>query len=83
MGKVLNYYKTPQIVHVAIETGSLKIGDTVLFIRETTGVIESTVVKILNEEVEVSKALKGEKVTFNCQDLVRPRDKVYLVKNIA
>lgn len=83
VGKVLNYYKTPQIVHVAIETGSLKIGDTVLFIGETTGVIESTVAKILNEEVEVNEALKGDKVTFNCQDLVRPRDKVYLVKNIA
>jgi len=83
VGKVLNYYKTPQIVHVAIETGSLKIGDTVLFIGETTGVIESTVAKILNEEVEVNEALKGDKVTFNCQALVRPRDKVYLVKNIA
>lgn len=83
VGKVLNYYKTPQIVHVAIETGSLKIGDTVLFIGETTGVIESTVAKILNEEVEVSEALKGDKVTFNCRDLVRPRDKVYLIKNIA
>lgn len=83
VGKVLNYYKTPQIVHVAIETGSLKIGDTVLFIGETTGVIESTVAKILNEEVEVSEAIKGDKVTFNCQDLVRPRDKVYLVKNIS
>ena len=83
VGKVLNYYKTPQIVHVAIETGSLKIGDTVLFIGETTGVIESTVAKILNEEVEVNEALKGDKVTFNCDALVRPRDKVYLVKNIA
>jgi len=83
VGKVLNYYKTPQIVHVAIETGSLKIGDNVLFIGETTGVIESTVAKILNEEVEVSEAIKGDKVTFNCEALVRPRDKVYLVKNIA
>jgi len=70
-------------VHVAIETGSLKIGDTVLFIGETTGVIESTVAKILNEEVEVNEAQKGDKVTFNCEALVRPRDKVYLVKNIA
>ena len=82
VGKVLNYYKTPQIVHVAIETGSLKIGDTVLFIGETTGVIESTVAKILNEEVEVSEAQKGDKVTFNCESLVRPRDKVYLIKNV-
>jgi len=46
-------------------------------------VTESTVAKILNEEVEVIEAVKGDKVTFNCQDLVRPRDKVYLVKKIA
>jgi putative protease len=83
VGKVLNYYKTPQIVHVAIETGSLKIGDAMLFIGETTGVIESTVAKILNEEVEVNEAVKGDKVTFNCEALVRPRDKVYLVKSIS
>ncbi len=83
VGKVLNYYKTPQIVHVAIETGSLKVGDNILFIGETTGVIESTVKQILNEEVEVSEAFKGDKITFNCEALVRPRDKVYLVKNIA
>ncbi|MDP3684247.1 MAG: U32 family peptidase, partial [Ignavibacteria bacterium] len=83
VGKVLNYYKTPQIVHIAIETGSLKIGDTVLFIGETTGVIESTVAKILNEEVEVNEAQKGDKVTFNCESLVRPRDKVYLIKNVS
>lgn len=83
VGKVLNYYKTPQIVHVVIETGSLKIGDNVLFIGETTGVIESTVAKILNEEVEVNEAQKGDKVTFNCEALVRPRDKVYLVKSIS
>jgi putative protease len=83
VGKVLNYYKTPQIVHVAIETGSLKVGDNILIIGETTGVIESTVKQIINEEVEVSEAFKGEKVTFNCEALVRPRDKVYVVKNIA
>ncbi|MDP3148372.1 MAG: U32 family peptidase [Ignavibacteria bacterium] len=82
VGKVLNYYKTPQIVHVAIETGNLKVGDNVLFIGESTGVIESTVVKILNEEVEVNEAQKGDKVTFNCASLVRTRDKVYLIKNV-
>jgi len=83
VGKVLNYYKTPQIVHVAIETGSLKVGDKVLFIGETTGVIETSVAKILKDEVDVSEAVKGDKVTFNCESLVRPRDKVYLIKDIV
>jgi len=83
VGKVLNYYKTPQIVHIAIETGSLKVGENVLIIGETTGVVELTVKQILNEEVEVDEALKGEKITFICESLVRPRDKVYLVKNIS
>jgi len=82
VGKVLNYFKTPQIVHVAIETGSLTVGDNILIIGETTGVVDLTVNRIVNEEIEVSKANKGDKVTFNCETLVRPRDKVYLVKNI-
>lgn len=83
VGKVLNYYQIPQIVHVALETGSLKVQDNVLIIGETTGVIELTIRQILNEEVEVGEALKGDKVTFKCETLVRPRDKVYLVKNIS
>lgn len=83
VGKVLNYYKTPQVVHIAIETGSLKPGDNVLIMGETTGVVDSTVLKILNEELEVAEAVKGDKVTFNCSSVVRPRDKVYLVKTIS
>ena len=83
VGKVLNYYKTPQIVHVLIETGSLKVGESLLIIGETTGVVDLTVKQIINEGVDVPEAVKGEKVTFNCKTLVRPRDKVYLVKNIS
>lgn len=83
VGKVLNYYQIPHIVHVALETGSLRVGDNVLIIGETSGVIETTISQILNEDVEVFEALKGDKVTFKCETLVRPRDKVYLVKNIS
>ncbi|MFA6596547.1 MAG: peptidase U32 family protein [Ignavibacteriaceae bacterium] len=83
VGKVLNYYKTPQVVHILIETGSLKVGENVLIIGETTGVVELMVKQIINEEVDVNEAFKGEKVTFNCESLVRPRDKVYLVKTIV
>ncbi|MFA4924253.1 MAG: U32 family peptidase, partial [Ignavibacteriaceae bacterium] len=83
VGKVLNYYQIPQIVHVALETGSLKVGDNVLIIGETTGVIETTIKQILNEDVEIKEAIKGDKVTFNCEELVRQRDKVYLIKNVS
>lgn len=82
VGKVLNYYKQPEVAHILIESGNLKVGDTVLFIGETTGVIETVIEKMFVNEVENSEANKGDEITFQTPSLVRRNDKLYKLENI-
>ncbi|AFH50859.1 Putative protease [Ignavibacterium album JCM 16511] len=82
VGKVLNYYKQPQVVHILIESGKIKNGDKILFIGETTGVIEIIVNKMFVNEVENNEAVKGSEVTLRIPTLVRRNDKVYLIETV-
>ncbi len=81
LGKVINYYKHAGVVYISIETGTLNEGDEVYIIGETTGVVRLKVENILNEDEKADSARKGDKITFKCNELVRPRDAVYLIKN--
>lgn len=82
LGRVINYYKQAGVVHISIETGTLRDGNEIYIIGETTGVVQLKAQNILNEDVKTELASKGDKVTFKCEQLVRPGDAVYLIKNV-
>lgn len=78
IGKILNYYKIPKAAYMLIESGNLSVDDEVYIIGPTTGVIDFKIKEIMKEEVNIDEAVKGDKVTFPCKELVRPHDAVYL-----
>jgi putative protease len=78
-GKVINYFKKNKIAHVKIETGELNENDPIYIIGDTTGLVELKIGKIMKEDNFVVKGVKGDKVTFKCDELIRERDKVYKV----
>lgn len=80
VGKVLNYYKEPEVVHILLESGKIKTGDKILFIGETTGVVETEIKEMRVNETEESEAQKGDEITFRVPTLVRRNDKVYLIE---
>ena len=82
VGKVLNYYKEPEVVHILIESGKIKTGDKILFIGETTGVVETEINKMFVNEIESSEAQKGDEITLRVPTLVRRSDKVYLIESL-
>lgn len=83
-GKVINYFKKPSVAHILIQSGELKIGDSIYIIGEKTGVVETRIDKMLKDEKEVNAGKKGEEVTFVCSEDIRPRDKVYkIVKHVT
>lgn len=82
LGKVLNYYKKSKIAHVLIESGTLNTNDYLLIIGETTGVVEVQPDSLYRNDEEAIFAEKGDEVTFIVNELVRPRDKVYIFKTI-
>ena len=82
LGKVLNYYQNKKVVHLLIESGTLNVNDDLLIIGETTGVVEVIANSFYLNDKEATIAGKGDEVTFVVNELIRPRDKVYLFKNI-
>ncbi len=79
VGKVINYYKKAQAVFVSLESGKIKLEDELLIIGQTTGVVSLKLKNILKDDANISEAVKGEKITFPCGEIVRPHDLVYLV----
>lgn len=79
LGKVINYYKNPQIAWVRLQTGSVKADEELLIIGSTTGVVEVKVSSLMKDDLPAMEGMKGDDVTFFCSELVRPGDMVYKV----
>lgn len=83
LGKVLNYFQKAKVAHILIESGSLNKNDDLIIIGETTGVVEIKLNSFLRNDEEAVNAEKGDEVTFVLYELIRPRDKVYLFKDVT
>ena len=59
VGKVLNYFKKPNVVHVLIESGKIELNDELLIIGETTGVVEMKLNELSMNDKPADSAEKG------------------------
>ncbi len=82
VGKVLNYFQEPQVAHILIESGEIKVDDNILVMGETTGVIEIKLEKMNVNDKESTFAERGDEITLKVPSLVRRNDKVYLIKPV-
>jgi len=80
IGKITNFFSNLSVAEVLIETGKLKVGDEILIIGPSTGVVEHTVTEIRVELNPVTEAVKGESCSIFIPKGVKLRrsDKVYL-----
>ena len=79
LGTVRNYFKQPGIGEFHLETGEIKVGDEIIIIGPTTGVVQTKVKSIFLNEISVSSAKKSDKITIPIAEQIRPSDKLYLV----
>ncbi len=77
VGKVNNYFSKLKVAEIKIETNSLDIGDEVLVIGPTTGVIEDQIKEIRVDLKNVDKTVKGEVCSIPLNELVRRGDQLY------
>ncbi|MCD4709678.1 MAG: U32 family peptidase [Bacteroidales bacterium] len=77
IGKGTNYFDRIGVAEVVIETGSLKVGDSIVFIGPTTGAIETTVKELRVNEINCQIASKGERCSLPVEQVIRRSDKVY------
>ncbi len=81
IGKGSNYFDRIGIAEIAIESGTLEVGDNILITGPTTGVIETVVKELRVDEISCSRASKGEKCSLPVDQVVRRSDKVYKLEN--
>lgn len=82
IGRVKNYFKKSNIVHVYINSNDISPGDHLYISGNTTGLVEVDVKNLIMNEKEIVKGNKGDDVTFYCEPVVRVNDEVYKVIKI-
>jgi putative protease len=77
VGKITNYFAKSEIAEIKIEAQVLKVGDDMLFIGPTTGVVESRAEEIWVHDQKADKAVQGDLCTIPVGTFLRPSDKLY------
>lgn len=78
IGKVTNYFSNIGVAEILIETGSISVGDNVIIIGPSTGVVEVTVEEIRVDLKSTERAVKGEYCSIAVPEKLRRSDKLYL-----
>lgn len=78
IGKVTNYFSNIGVAEILIETGSISVGDNVIIIGPSTGVVEVTVEEIRVDLKSTESAVKGEYCSIAVPEKLRRSDKLYL-----
>ncbi len=82
VGKATNYFEKLKVAEFLVQSESLKVGDEILIIGPTTGVIETTVTELRYELEKVAEVHKGQAISLPIDIKVRRADKLYkLVAN--
>ncbi|MBS4056030.1 MAG: U32 family peptidase [Bacteroidales bacterium] len=77
VGKINNYFSNIGVAEIKMETQSLSVGDNILIIGPTTGVLEESITEIRVDLLPVSTTSKGENCSVRLKEMVRRQDKVY------
>ena len=77
VGRIVNYYKKPEVAELQMASGELACGDRILVTGSTTGAQELQVGEFLLDGTAVNPAVKGMNVTFLSPVRLRANDKVY------
>lgn len=78
VGKVTNYFANIGVAEILVETGEICVGNDLLIMGPSTGVMELCPQEIRVALEPVQKAVKGEFCSIAVPDKLRRSDKVYL-----
>lgn len=79
VGKVTNYFKRLGVAEVLIEASPLAVGDEILWMGETTGVVEQIVGEIRLDEKSVGSVKQGDICSIKVEGReIRRGDKLYM-----
>ncbi len=79
LGRCTNYFDRIGVAEFKIETGELQVGDEILIIGPTTGVVETSVDELRVNELNTEVARKGDTCSLPVDTVLRRSDKIYRV----
>jgi len=77
VGKIVNYYKHNNVAVIKVQAENFEVGDILLVIGETSGVVRQKVENMEEDHKDVCCARKGDLVAVKFNQLVRENDRVY------
>lgn len=81
IGQATNFFSNLKVGEFQLHSHQIKIGDEILIIGPTTGVIKLKV-NSLHTDKKVEMAIKGEKVAIKLDKKIRKNDKLYLIERV-
>ena len=77
IAKGIKYFSNIGVAEFFVETQSVRVGDKIVIIVPTTGVIETTITEIQVNHKSVQEATKGQSFSIPLKEKIRPSDKLY------
>ncbi len=77
VGPITNYFSKIGVAEVHVQSEPLSVGDEILIIGNKTGVIETTIKELREDDKNITTAEKKSKVSFPIKEKIRKNDKVY------
>jgi putative protease len=78
LGEVKRFYKKISVADVLIQAGTLKKGDTLMFIGKSTPALSAVATELQSAHEFVDSATKGQNIGVKLPFVVKPKDKVFL-----
>lgn len=77
VGKGRKYYSKIGVGEFILESGNIKVGDTLMITSPVFGIVKERLDMLIVNGIETDKAEKGDLVTFPCEKKISPKDKLY------
>ncbi len=83
LGKGTKYYPKISVGEFTIESGSIKVGDTLMISGPHCGMVKETVETLWVNGAKKNEAVKGDHITLGCASKITTKDKLYKIVSNA
>jgi len=77
IGKGMKYFSNIGVAEFLVETQSVKVGDEILIMGPTTGVIETIITEMQVDYKPAQEATRGQLFSIPLKEKIRPSDKIF------
>lgn len=77
VAKGVKYFSNLGVAEFLVETQSVRVGDEIIIMGPTTGVVETTITEMQVDYKPAQEAVKGQLFSIKIDQKIRPSDKLY------